>query len=60
MKYKEWLLKQDEDFIKEVHGDSDIPAVFKDYNNKKEISLKELQELDDKYINLNHPEDKHD
>lgn len=55
MKYKIWAEKQDKEFIREVHGDNDIPLQFKDSKANKEISLVELEMLDNQYIT--NPED---
>lgn len=49
-KYKEWMVLQDPEFIKLIHGDFEIPNVFKDNFNDKEISLDELEQLDNRYI----------
>lgn len=49
-KYKDWITTQDSEFIKEVHGDNEIPNVFKDYFNKIDCSLDDLEQLDNKYI----------
>lgn len=49
-KYKKWISSQDSDFIKEVHGENELPDYFKDHN-PKDITLEELRELDDRFIN---------
>lgn len=49
-KYRDWMLKQDLEFIKEVCGDVGPDDKFKDYKFRS-ITLEELKELDDKFIN---------
>lgn len=44
------MVLQDPEFIKLIHGDFEIPNVFKDNFNDKEISLDELEQLDNRYI----------
>ncbi len=48
-KYPAWICTQDEEFIKEIHGDKQIPQRFKDHEFKA-ITLEELEQLDNKYI----------
>ncbi len=49
-KYKDWLSQQDSLFVTEVCRTHEIPKKFKDYGTKP-ISLAELKQLDEKYIN---------
>jgi len=50
-KYQDWMSKQDPEFIREVHKNGVIPIQFKDDRRDEEISLEQLAELDNKYIN---------
>ncbi len=49
-KYSDWMIQQDNDFIREVCGDIVPCEKFKDYNFKR-VTLEELEQLDNKYIN---------
>lgn len=49
-KYSDWMIQQDKDFIEEVCGDRVPCEKFKDYNFKR-VTLEELEQLDDKFIN---------
>lgn len=49
-KYQEWMAQQPEEFIKETHAGA-IPLNFCDEKNLKGISLEELEQLDNKFIN---------
>jgi len=49
-KYNDWILQQEVEFIKEICGDKWPTDKFKDYNFKS-ITLEELEQLDNKYIN---------
>jgi hypothetical protein len=48
-KFNVWMKKQSVDFIKEIYPDMQIPTVFR--NTAKPITLKQLEELDNKFIN---------
>lgn len=52
-RYAAWMSLQSSEFILEVHPGFNIPVKFK--LERPPITLKELQELDDKFIN-NSPE----
>lgn len=54
--YSEWMKQQDIAFIQEIHAGK-IPEQFKDDKGDTEITLLQLAELDEKYIN---PEGKDD
>ena len=47
--YRDWMKEQSKDFIKAVHPSGTIPDVFK--NEMPHINLKELEELDNRFIN---------
>ncbi len=49
-KYLDWMVKQDPEFIYEICGILPIKDKFKDYRFRS-ITLEELQQLDEKYIN---------
>lgn len=48
-RFNSWMNRQPEEFIKVFYPDLKVPEVFR--NRTKAISLKELQELDNKFIN---------
>lgn len=52
-RYKDWMEQQSLEFIKEIHPTCNIPNKFK--LERPSITLKELEELDNKFIH-NNPE----
>ncbi len=52
--YLKWILVQDKEFIKLVHGTNIIKRCFKD-DCFEPISLEQLQELDQRFINTAEP-----
>ena len=48
-KFKDWMSTQPIDFIREIYPDLKIPEKFK--QETRSITLKELIELDNKFIN---------
>ena len=48
-KFSDWMKRQPVDFIKEVYPDLKIPEKFR--GSKGPITLKELAQLDNKFIN---------
>ncbi len=49
-RYKNWMEQQSLEFITEVHSGLTIPDKFKDHNYRP-ITLQELEQLDNKFIN---------
>lgn len=49
--YSKWMEKQEIIFIKEIHITGVVPDQFKDDKGDIEITLAQLAELDNKYIN---------
>jgi hypothetical protein len=49
-KYLNWIIQQDLEFQKEVLKHFEPNSKFKDHNFKP-VTLDELEQLDDKYIN---------
>jgi hypothetical protein len=48
-RYRNWMKEQSKEFIRAVHPSGYIPDTFK--NENLNITLKELEELDNRFIN---------